>query len=319
MASKVSLQKFSHSVYYAAPAAAALNGAASSGPGGASKAPELILLSSWMDAQLKHTQKYLDAYRQLYPTSAILLIRSNQRDFYSLGNRLARSLAPAVDLLRAHASTGATDDARIAGPQSKILVHVFSNGGSLTLKELNELLRRPSSSTKSTAADGQPLLASAKTPFEGVPARAIVFDSCPGHSTLRLTLRAFTAPIKSPLVKYPAMAVFTLLYGVTALWDILLRRPPVLVRLSTYLNTPTLFPPIPRLYIYSRSDRLVPSTDIEAHAAAAEKNGVRVAREEFEGTSHVAHVRAGADRYWGAVRRLWEESGEAAEEAEAAK
>ncbi|GAA5829913.1 hypothetical protein JCM11251_007930 [Rhodosporidiobolus azoricus] len=307
----MTLRKLSNSVYYAEPAAAAINAAASSATSGAgTKAPELILLSSWMDAQLKHTQKYVDAYRSMYPSSAILLIRSNQRDFYSLGNRLAKSLSPAVDLLRAHAKTG--DAAKgTAGTKSKILVHVFSNGGSLTLKELNELLRQPSSSAKSVSADGQSLLGEQKKALEGIPARAIVFDSCPGHSTLRLTLRAFTAPIKSPWVQYPAMVFFTLFYGLTNLYDFLLRRPPTLVRLSTYLNSP-LFPTIPRLYIYSPTDQLVPSTDVEAHASQAQQNGVKVTMEKFEATSHVAHVRGGADRYWGAVRRLWEESGEEA-------
>ncbi|BGP15464.1 hypothetical protein JCM10213_000180 [Rhodosporidiobolus nylandii] len=305
MASKLALKRLSSSVYYVEPAlAAGANGAKGPGKG---KAPELVLVSSWMDAQIRHIEKYLASYRELYPTASILLIRSDQRDFYSLGDRLARSLSPAVDLIRAHAarSSSSSSTGAAAGPESNILVHVFSNGGCMSLKELNELLRRPASGA--TRADGEPRLNGAKQ-LDGVPARCIVFDSCPGHSTLRLTLRAFTAGMKSRWLKLPVMAFFSLLYGGLKLIDIILRRPPALTRLSAYLNSPAL-PPVPRLYLYSHADALVPGTDVEAHAAQAKAKGAQVRMERFDGTAHVAHARKEGERYWAAVERSWEESG----------
>lgn len=69
---------------------------------------------------------------------------------------------------------------------------------------LNELM-----SSTATKGEKEPLLARA----EGVPARAIVFDSSPGIGSLKLTLRAFTAPFKKWWTKGPAYAFILTLYG----------------------------------------------------------------------------------------------------------
>ncbi|GAA6041266.1 hypothetical protein JCM8097_001305 [Rhodosporidiobolus ruineniae] len=297
---KLVLKKLSNAVYYAEPAVAAgLNGS-KAGAGGA-KAPELVLVAAWMGAQLKHVEKYLRNYQDLYPSASILLLRSNERDFYSFRNHLPRLLEPAVEVVNKHA--GGVE----AGPSSPVLVHVFSNGGCATLKELNELLKRSSPRNSTAANDDKKSLLPSSTSC-GVPARAIVFDSCPGHSTLQTTLKAFTAGIRNRFLRVPAMAFFTVVYGVMKLVDFIRRRPPVLTRLSLYLNSPS-FPSVPRLYLYSEADELVPFTDVEHHAAEAKKRGVEVKTVRFEGTPHVAHARAEPERYWGAVKTFWEEAG----------
>ncbi|GAA5933842.1 hypothetical protein JCM1841_001315 [Sporobolomyces salmonicolor] len=310
MASKSLLRPLSKSVYYAEAAqkagnigAAALsNGTAGDTPAQDDHVPELIVIAAWMDAQLQHAEKYVASYRTLYPSSPILLLRSSQTAFYGLGGDLNRALAPAVDLIRARSATGT------AGPESRILVHVFSNGGCMTLKRLNELLTRPMPTAG--AGEKQPLLQrDAEQVARRLPARAIVFDSCPGGTSLRITLRAFTAPIRSRWMKLPAMAVLTLIYGATKIWNGLLRQHPTLVRLYNYLNTPGTLPPIPRLYLYSKADLLIPFTDVERHAADAAAQGITVRKEVFEKTPHVAHARAEPERYWRAVTQLWEDSG----------
>lgn len=85
------------------------------------------------------------------------------------------------------------------------------------------------------------------------------------------------------------------------------RRPSTLTLLSSYLTTA--LPTVPRLYLFSKADHLIPSADVLEHAAAARHQGVDVTVEEFEGTMHVAHVRKEPERYWGAVKSLWEASG----------
>ncbi|BGP39390.1 hypothetical protein JCM10449v2_003328 [Rhodotorula kratochvilovae] len=287
---KTLLKKLSPAVYLAEPATAALNGAAA---GGAAKAPELVLISSWMGAQLKHVEKYVETYRKLYPTSAILLLRSSEADFFR-SSTLVRALSPAVDVLRARTS-GYT-----AGPSSGLLVHAFSNGGCLTLKMLNELLR-----AEGKTDDAQPLVAAAKQ----LLARAIVLDSCPGLQNFKGTIAAFTAGVKSPFVKVPLVAILTVVFGALRLWDIIKRQPPILSRLSSYLNS-SAFPAVPRLYLYSDIDKLVPCADVERHAAAARAAGVEVRTERFDGTPHVAHARVEPERYWGAIQEVWEKSGE---------
>ncbi|GAA5911565.1 hypothetical protein JCM5296_007211 [Sporobolomyces johnsonii] len=309
MASKSLLRPLSKSVYYAEAAKKAGNGSvavlgngtAGVAPAQDGQAPELIVIAAWMDAQLQHAEKYVVSYRTLYPFSPVLLLRSSQTAFYGLSGDFNRALAPAVDLIRAR-STGT------AGPESRILVHVFSNGGCMTLKRLNELLAKPTP----TAGTGEkePLLESEDEQVaRRLPARAVVFDSCPGGTSLQITLRAFTAPIRSRWLKLPAMAALTLIYGATKIWNFIRRQHPTLVRLYNYLNTPGALPPIPRLYLYSKADLLVPFTDVERHAAEAAAQGITVRQEVFEKTPHVAHARAEPERYWRAVTKLWENSG----------
>ncbi|ORY74512.1 hypothetical protein BCR35DRAFT_321910 [Leucosporidium creatinivorum] len=289
MAGRPALTRLSKDVYLSAPArdSSVVESVAKAGP-------QTVVLLGWMDAQLKHLEKYVQGYNKLYPFATILLLRSHQSSFYRPSSYLRRTLAPAVDHLRAlHPSA-------TPGPNSPILVHSFSNGGALGLKVLNELM---SSSAVKGEKEQEPLLGRG----EGVPARAIVFDSSPGIGSLSLTLRAFTAPYKSWWKKGPAYVFILALYGVSWLFRILLRRPPTLLALSDYLNTS--LPPVPRVYLYSTTDLLIPSADVVAHAKAAKGRGVQVRMEEFEETEHVAHARKEPERYWGAVKEVWEGSG----------
>lgn len=63
--------------------------------------------------------------------------------------------------------------------------------------------------------------------------------------------------------------------------------------------------PVPRLYIYGPGDILISASDVEAHAEEAKKQGIDVRLERFNGSMHVAHMRADLDRYWGAVKDIW--------------
>ena len=64
----------------------------------------------------------------------------------------------------------------------------------------------------------------------------------------------------------------------------------------------------PRLYLYSQADEMVPWTEVEEHAEEARKAGLDVRMERFEGSPHVAHARTDPERYWGAVKKVWEDA-----------
>lgn len=137
------------------------------------------------------------SYRLQYPESTVLLVRSNPIDFFRRAAFL-EAIRPAAELLRAR-SNGQI------GPTSDVLVHTLSNGGCLTLQELNEHLRK----NASAAGSAQPAT---------IPARAFIYDSCPGLSTLTSTIRAFSAGLRNPLVYYPAVAAITVMYSVLRFW-----------------------------------------------------------------------------------------------------
>lgn len=50
--------------------------------------------------------------------------------------------------------------------------------------------------------------------------------------------------------------------------------------------------------------------DVVDHAEDAEAKGWRVGRERYVDSGHVDHLRQDEERYWGAVRSLWGNSGE---------
>lgn len=86
-------------------------------------------------------------------------------------------------------------------------------------------------------------------------------------------------------------------------------RPQTCVFASTKLTCRT--PPASQ-YLYSPVDELIPPEDVERHAAEARsRSAVRDVRlERFEKSPHVAHARTDPERYWRAIRRIWEESAE---------
>jgi len=90
----------------------------------------------------------------------------------------------------------------------------------------------------------------------------------------------------------------------------ILRKPPILNRLYTYLNLPSTLPPVPRLYLYSKIDELIPYKDVEAHGREARERGVEVRMERFEKSTHVGHARVEGERYWKAIGEVWRKSQE---------
>ncbi|GAA5904719.1 uncharacterized protein JCM6883_003884 [Sporobolomyces salmoneus] len=322
--SKSLLRPLSKSVYYlSAPSAPSSSLSTSPSSSGSSSPPppprddpSLVIAFGWMDAQLKHVEKYLTTYRKLFPNSPILLLQSSQKGFYSTQNMIEtkKAFAPAIEIIRQNQQRHLDEQEKKSG----MLVHVFSNGGCMSLKWLNQELGGGggggSKTTISQNEEKTPLLSSststtstAPAPLEGT--RAVIFDSCPGKSSLLVTMRAFSAPIRSKYLRIPAMGFLAILHGLISLYNLILRKPPILNRLYSYLNLPTSLPRVPRLYLYSKLDELIPYKDVEAHADEAEtKLGVKVRKERFEKTSHVGHVRGDPERYWSAIEEVWRES-----------
>lgn len=60
-----------------------------------------------------------------------------------------------------------------------------------------------------------------------------------------------------------------------------------------------------RLYIYSKSDTIIKSEDVERNIASARAAGLKVSSELYENSPHVSHARIDGKRYWSAVIALW--------------
>ncbi|KAH7330742.1 hypothetical protein B0J17DRAFT_679440 [Rhizoctonia solani] len=119
-----------------------------------------------------------------------------------------------------------------------------------------------------------------------LPAQAFIYDSLPGILDLGHTIGL-----------------------------VLGQKEDTFTQLHRELNEPRLLPQrVPRTYIYSDIDELIPSESVEGHAKKAreliggEAGSELVKLAKFEGSSHVAHARKDGKRYWDEVVRTWDAS-----------
>lgn len=182
-------------------------------------------------------------------------------------------------------------------------------GGAFQLTVLNRLI-----ASRHPVSPSRPL---------SLPKSAIILDSCPANAGLEGTKRAFGELVRNPLIRGTMNFVITILYfSGWLLGQIgLMSKKRTVDELTEAINTPSpargaeaggvsvpwMSVQTPRLYVYSKADRLVPWSGVEMHGKEAQDwigfQDVRM--EKFEDSPHVAHARAYPDRYWGAVKELW--------------
>ncbi|KAI4244632.1 MAG: hypothetical protein LQ352_006746 [Teloschistes flavicans] len=245
--------------------------------------PELIVLFTWMLADLAHITKYIQGYQALYPAASILTVQSSPLDFLYRGRKaLERCLQPAVAAVRSTSSQTL---------KPKILFHVFSNGGSL---------RAATFFRSYLEITGHP-----------VPTHCMALDSCPGRAKFHVASRVLLLPWQGQ-PSYKRLPMIALMYTAFGLWWWIMlasRMENPFETLWQGLSNPREVQETKRVYIYSDSDDMVPRHDIEEHAVEAKEKGFEVEMERFEGTGHVAHVRSGnGERYWGIVKKLWRQN-----------
>ncbi|CAE6404973.1 unnamed protein product [Rhizoctonia solani] len=262
------------------------------------RAPPVILIFGWMDAQLPHLYKYTEQYNKVYPGATQILVRTHQSSFWKGEAANSASVFPVIKLLRDAGISEHTEAER-----SGLLVHTFSNGGALAQTSLACTIAKSLAPNATTSA---------------LPAQAFIYDSLPGILSLRITTLAFTAPIRSPILRSLAKLAFGAIYILGTVWrrtiGLLLGQEDAFTRLHRELNEPRLLPQhVPRTYIYSDVDDIIPSESVEGHAKKAreligENADVLVKLAKFEGSTHVAHARKDGKRYWSEVKRTWEVS-----------
>ncbi|KAK3386743.1 hypothetical protein B0H63DRAFT_140417 [Podospora didyma] len=264
--------------------------------------PRLILLASWMGARALHIAKYVRPYQALFPSSPIVLVRSELRHFF--GPRSAdvdiaaaaptiRSFFPPSPPQQHQPPSSQTEDGVSKKKNSpELLIHLWSNGGSTALWRVRKALL--------------------SNPDFLFPKYTIVFDSSPGQFTYGGSLAAISAGLTGPKrwLMLPALHAFCAWFWVL---HVVLGRfgfqPGPLARMAAAQNDAAKWKgrEVRRTYIYSEADHLVDWRDVEAHAGDARLKGFEDVRvERFNGTAHVAHARGDQERYWRLVRETWE-------------
>lgn len=139
---------------------------------------------------------------------------------------------------------------------------------------------------------------------------ALIFDSCPGVGNLKTIKLAFRAVIKNPIIRFIALTFLYTMHFIRLGLSLLLgKRVMIMENLQIELWNPRVLPWMglhtPRLYLFSRKDKLIPWQDVTRHADTAKERGMDVHCELFEESEHVAHIRVEPERYWSSVQMVW--------------
>ncbi|KAE9380882.1 hypothetical protein N431DRAFT_136582 [Stipitochalara longipes BDJ] len=241
--------------------------------------PTTIIFCQWMGISPK--SRSLNAaynqYHALFPHSRILTIRSLPEYFSTAGESTRR--APLKQIVSAIDSDAASE--------KRILVHLCSNGGTLTFTDICDIYRKGTGHV--------------------LPAKAIVFDSCPGRPTATEGWAAMSIGLPKGLLWYPIAATMLLLLGVIAIGRYGLGIPTFIDRIFPKLNDWSLVDKnAKRLYIWSEADKIVAARDPREHARLAKEEGVSVETLEEKDLAHMTALVKDGERYWGTVGKFWE-------------
>lgn len=249
-------------------------------------APKLIALFTWMGAQEPHVAKYITGYQSLYPSSSILVIRCPMENVV-LRDKPRRDVGPAVSALRSILPEGSEGP----GEVPEMILHLFSNGGCVMFQHFMNVLRDAAGEGKESGR---------------LPRHVCVMDSCPGSFDWMRAHKALSAGF--PAWVSPFVHLIVLFHLVTSLvsepvgvkggrWGLVLNEAGVLSVQER------------RVYLYADGDEMVDPRHVEKHAEEA-KEGLdgAVKTLNFGASRHVAHARTDPERYWGAVKGVWEGS-----------
>lgn len=261
--------------------------------------PDLNLICSWLYARGRHIAKYTDTYKKLFPTSSILLLKNDGPDLIWRPNTWQmEALKPAVRVIQ-DLQQNQTDRLK----PLRVLLHVFSNGGSFSACQLADAYR---------AQSGGRML----------PISTMLVDSAPSIPTMRVGLTAmsqgFPGYLPTPLKVAGGAVMYSCMYSLSFL-SRLAGSEGSMTSMRRRLNDPEgafLQTRLQRTYIYSDTDQLVPWQHVEAHAQEARQLLMHrlseteadelIQMEKFEGSKHVAHAVLDLERYWNIVQRAWQ-------------
>ena len=291
---------------------------------------QLIIICTWLGAARKHISKYIALYQKIAPGARILLIESNVPILISSYVKQRDHIKPAVSavldtLVECDIGTAPSENTEAASngqnpvsenerhgsdpsntnkPTPKILLHVFSNGGTNTATQLLIVLN-----------------ARLEAPL---PLVGLLCDSCPAEGTYWRSYDAMVLSLPKDLTTrlLGALAchcILVLLYT----WIACGNENPASLQRRTMLDGETVSPSWQEefgevggrevrgrvCYFYSKEDRMCLWSDVRHHADEARRLGWDVREVLFEGSGHCAHFSKDEDRYADTVKSAWDGPG----------
>lgn len=264
-------------------------------------APRLVLLAAWMNAQDVHVVKYIARYQALYPTACILLVKSVFRYYFSPSSA-RREVTPAIQVIRNVVEHSSSSSLNPNDNEPRMLIHVFSNGGSCMLYHLYDTYAETA-----TALPGPIAHTDDSNRHRLLPPHVTIFDSAPGRWSYSGSTQAVLVALPAGWARTVAFPLVHLLGMWWVIKYLLLKVPEETHVWGLAHNDPARGRETCRAYVYSEEDKFVDYRAVEEHADQAEINGyVVVRRDKFPNSEHVAHARSDPDRYWSLVKDTWE-------------
>jgi hypothetical protein len=246
-------------------------------------APTLVLLCSWTGARGKHIKKYTKWYQERFPATPIMVITTSAQDFILRTSQSKQErLQPTIDELEHLLG-------KTASP--RILMHVFSEGGSNKACELVQAYKKRHSACLAVAA--------------------LCLDSTPGKPRFLRLCNALAKSFSPNLcLEYVGLVIAFLVLGwIWILYHAFIgyERNPVsrsrqLLHDGEYFNLRA-----PRCYLYSKRDKLIAWMDVQDHATEGEDKGIPFMQVVFQ-SEHVKHMKESEQCYWKAVESTWKAS-----------
>lgn len=239
------------------------------------KRPVVVLLG-WAGCQDKYLAKYSAIYEEkscitLRYTAPVdcLFLRRDKMPY--IGKRLVQVLLDK--------SLG----------EHPIFFHIFSNGGAFLYEYVSVAMQQ------------------AGSPFQ---VKGVIFDSAPGERRVLSLYRAISAIIGGhPLTNIPMSFVITFFLSVIWIVEIFiqssLRKGKMMASLASLAEEPY---SCPQLFLYSNTDTLISSADVEKFATRRAERGVKVEMVLFTDSPHVKHFTTYRDVYVNTVCNFVNES-----------
>ncbi|KAH7120604.1 hypothetical protein EDB81DRAFT_667078 [Dactylonectria macrodidyma] len=259
--------------------------------------PRLVILATWVFAQDNHITKYVTSYRELFPHTAVLVVKCYLRHFFWFPTA-REELVPAASAIRKALSIdGASGQPGCSEDDSKppsLVLHLFSNSGLGTAQNL---------------CDVYAITASVNENDTRLPRHATILDSSPGRYEFLAVARAAMCGVpKGRWAQH--LVTLPLAYLLSAclwVWVHIFQGKDWVGIWAEAINDPTNYLETCRSYAYSDADPLVRRHLVEQHAENATTEGFKVLhRADFVDSAHVSHARADPIRYWRLVKETWE-------------
>lgn len=241
--------------------------------------PTIIIICLWMGA-LPHSRSVATItaqYQAIYSTASIIIITSLPQFFTTTSTSSRRLLvAPILSALKSSSEL-----------ERRILVHIFSNGGSISFADICHTYRERTGTI--------------------LEVKAIILDSAPGIPGLVAQWEGLSIHLPKSLGWYPAASYLAFVLGASWVSEKMSKSENLAIQTRRWLNDRKLVDSgAKRLYIYSLVDRLVGWMEVESHAKEAREKGIDVALLRKERSTHVRHAFDDREEYWGVVKGLWD-------------